>query len=164
MTVLKPCALDFAQLLHARQELETQARLHLTELQAQIRAMLEQRGYREVALRPLPDSPSQAEAAAETTVVVLARLPLDGLKAPVFRVQLPLVVTYSGQLVVQRAQINKLMVPQAFVQAFPSDPAQTADNLIQFLSEKYMEYLLQAVAGQESAFGPAPAEGRADRS
>jgi len=142
MTVFKPGALDFAQLLHVRQELEDQARPYLTRLQPQLRTVLEGRDYQEVHVRTAAESLQRPDVAAETTVVVVARLPLEGLKTPVFRVRLPLVVTYSGHLVVEAAQINKLTLRETFVQDIAVEGGQMADMLVQFFSERYMEYLL----------------------
>lgn len=146
MTATRPSALDFARILHARQELEGQAAAYLTELQAQIKVMLEGRGYQEVTVKPL-DAPAPEDVAAHVTVALLARLPLDGLKRPVVRVQVPLTVTYAGQLVVQGAQINRFTVTEPFAQPFSAGPAEMADGLVQFLSERYMAHLLQAGVG-----------------
>lgn len=144
MTLVRPCALDFAQLLHSRQELERQARPFLGELQSGIKAMLEERGFQEITLRPLTDAPAGQEVAADLILVILARLPLDGLKSPVFRMHLPLVVTYSGDLVVRDAQMNRFTVTEPFVRPLSTGPAPLAEELIQFLSERYMAHLLQA--------------------
>ncbi|WP_019586109.1 hypothetical protein [Deinococcus apachensis] len=150
MTANRPSALDFAQILRARQELEEQARAYLAELQVQLKVMLEARGYQEVTVKPL-DASANDEVAAAVTTVVLARLPLEGLKRPVFRVQAPLTVTYAGQLAVQGAQINRFMITEPFAQPFSTNPPEMADRLVQFLSERYMAHLLQA--GQDSPQG-----------
>lgn len=143
MTVFKPGALDFARLLHARQEFEDHAQLYLFQLQEQLGSVMEQRGYQEVRVRPLVDAPAPPDVAAAATVVVLARLPLEGLRSPVFKVQLPLVVTHSGQLTLQEAQINRFTVAEPFVQPLSIDGTEMADLIVQFLSERYMEHLLQ---------------------
>ena len=147
---LTPCALDFAQLLRARQEMEDRVRAYLADLQGQIKTALERRGYQDVSLRLLDGPPPSPDMAGTATLVILARLPLDGLKSPVFKVQVPLAVTYAGELRVQDAQINKFTVPGAFVQPIGTDVAHLADALIQGLSQRYMDHLLQT--------GPQPSQ------
>lgn len=142
MTPVTPSALDFARLLRARGELEARAQPYLAGVEAGIRSALERRGYEEVCLRRTLDAPPQEQVAAELTLVALARLPLAGLKTPVLKARLPVVVTYSEKVVVQGAQINRLTLPDPFVQPFPLEPEQVAEALVQFLSERYMEYLL----------------------
>lgn len=143
MSDVRPSALDFARLLHTRQELEERGRLYLAALQAQLKPVLERRGYQEVYVKPSGAPYPCANVAADALVVVVARLPLQDLKSPTFRVQLPLVVTYAGQLVVEGAQINKFTVDDPFSQDTSLDGAQMAERLVQFLSERYMEHLLR---------------------
>ncbi|WP_019588109.1 hypothetical protein [Deinococcus apachensis] len=137
-----PCALDFAQLLHARQEVERRAQTYLAELQTQIQAALEQRGYEDIRVRPLDGPPTTPDEAGGVTWLVLMRLPLDGLKSPVFRVQLPLAVTYGGELRVQGAQINEFTVPEVFVHPLGTDVGHVAEMLVQGLSQRYMDHLV----------------------
>lgn len=142
MTARRPSALDFARLLHTRQALEEQGRAYLTALQTELKPALERRGYQEVHVKPSAVGCPCAEAAADALVVVVARLPLQDLKSPTFRVQLPLVVTYSGRLVVAGAQINKFTVDEPFGQGTTLEAAQLAELLVQFLSDRYLEHLL----------------------
>lgn len=139
---------DFARLLLVRQELEDRAGPYLAELGAGLGAALEERGYREVSVR-LPHGTSPEPHAAAAAVVLLARLPQGGLRTPVLRVQLPLVVTYAGELVVRGAQVNRFTVAEAFVEPLSDASADTADRIIQFLSERYMDHLLGAGVGGE---------------
>ncbi|MBB5233277.1 hypothetical protein [Deinococcus budaensis] len=143
MTALRPSALDFARLLQTRQELEDRGRAYLAALQTEIKPALERRGYHEVHVKPSAAGCSRANAAADTLLVVVARLPLQALKSPTFRVQLPLVVTYSGRLIVEGAQINKFTVDEPFGQSLALEGAQMAELLVQFLSDRYMEHLLR---------------------
>jgi len=124
--------------------MEHRAQTYLTQLQSQIQVALEQRGYQDIRFRPL-DSPHRTpDVAGALTLLVLMRLPLDGLKSPVFRVQLPLAVSYAGKLTVQGAQINQMTLSEPFVAPLTTDPAHLAEQLVQGLGERYMTYLLQA--------------------
>lgn len=138
-----PCALDFALLLRARQEMESRAQAYPDELQAQITAALQRRGYQDVQLTLVDGPPLMPNLAGASTLVLLARLPLDGLKSPRFRVQVRLTVTYAGELLMKEAQINTFTVSEPFAQSLEADTAQVAEALIQGLSQRYMDYLLR---------------------
>ncbi|WP_139806680.1 hypothetical protein [Deinococcus hopiensis] len=142
--VPSPCALDFAQLLYIQQEAQNRAQTYLTELQAQIQVALEHRGYRDVDFQLLGHSLSTQEVAGAAVLLISMRLPLDGLKSPVFKVQLPLTVTYAGKLIVQGAQVNGFNVPEPFCHPLGPDTAQVAEMLVQGFSQRYMEHLLHS--------------------
>ena len=156
MTVVKPCALDFALMIHASQELECQAHLYLAALKVQIKIVLEERGFQEVCLESLVQPASSGAVAAGCTIVVLARLPFDKLNDPVLRMHLPLAVTYAGTLAVQEARINQFTVKLSFGQPLSSNPADLADQLVQFLSEQYMAHLRQVRSPSVRAILPNP--------
>ena len=75
------------------------------------------------------------------------RLPLDGLQSPVFKVQLPLAITHVGELQVHGAQINDFDVPESFVHPLDPNIMHVAQMLIQGLSQRYMDHLLQTGGG-----------------
>lgn len=148
MTLPTPNALDFARLLRARAELEARAQPYLAEVQAAVGAALERRGYEEVHVKRALDVPPQEDVAADLTLVAIARLPLEGprapvLKAPILKALVPMVVTYSERLVVRGAQVNRFCPADPFVQPVTQGPAQVGEALVQFLSERYMDHLLR---------------------
>ncbi|MFB9990442.1 hypothetical protein ACFFLM_00345 [Deinococcus oregonensis] len=144
VTELTPCALDFAQLLHARQKVEQRAQEYLVDLQYQIQRVLEQQGYQQVRFQRLDALPSGSEVAGAVTLLIFMQLPVDGLKDPNFRVQLPLVVTYNSTLLLKGAQINNFHVPEPFTHSLEADTRQGAELLVQGLSQRYMNHLLQS--------------------
>lgn len=137
-----PDAHDFARLLRARTELEDRARPYLSHVHVGIGTALERRGYTEVGVRRELDVPPQEHVAADLTLVAVARLPEAGLRTPVLKAHLPLVVTYSGTFIARGVQINRFALADPFVQPFALEAEQVAEALVQFLSERYMEYLL----------------------
>lgn len=139
---LTPDAHDFARLLRARAELEDRARPYLTRVQAEVGAALERRGYEEVGVRQVLEAPAHDHVAADLTLVAVARLPGTGLRTPLLKAQLPLTVTYDEQFVARNVQVNRLTVAEPFVQPFSLEAAQVAEALVQFLSERYMAYLV----------------------
>ena len=139
-----PCALDFARLLYVRQEAQHRAQKYLAELQTQIQVALEHRGYRDVRFQVLDGPRSTQEVAGAAMLLILMRLPLDGLKSPTFEVQLPLAVTYGGKLTVQGAQVNGFSVPEPFVHPLGAEVTEVAEMLVQGFSQRYMDHLLQS--------------------
>ncbi|WP_084047525.1 hypothetical protein [Deinococcus hopiensis] len=139
-----PCALDFAQLLYIQQEAQSQAQTYLTLLQAQIQVALEHRGYQDVDFQLLDSPLSTQEVAGAAVLLISMRLPLDGLKSPEFKVQLPLTVTYAGKLIVQGVHVNGFNVPEPFCHPLGPDTAQVAEMLVQGFSQRYMDHLLHS--------------------
>ncbi|WP_249394989.1 hypothetical protein [Deinococcus sp. QL22] len=105
--------------------------------------MLEQQGYQNIRFQRLCALSPGSEVAGAVTLLILMQLPLDGLKNPSFKVQLPLVVTYSNILLLQGAQINEFNVPESFTHPVGTDHRQVAELLVQGLSHRYMNHLLQ---------------------
>ncbi|WP_216324430.1 hypothetical protein [Deinococcus aestuarii] len=143
MTLPSPNALDFARLLRARAELEARAGPYLAGVQGAVGAALERRGFEEVHVRHALDVPPRENVAADLTLVAVARLPVEGLRSPVLKALLPMVVTYSERFVVEGARINRFCLPEPFTQPVTPDPAGVAEDLVQFLSERYMAHLLR---------------------
>ncbi|GGO32146.1 hypothetical protein GCM10008949_29200 [Deinococcus humi] len=119
------------------------AQTYLAQLQTQIQVVLEQQGYQDISLQPLEGSSATPDVAGSVMLLILMRLPLDGLQSPVFKVQLPLAVTHGRELRVHGAQINEFNVPESFVHPLEPDIMHVAQMLIQGLSQRYMDYLLQ---------------------
>ncbi|WP_102128150.1 hypothetical protein [Deinococcus planocerae] len=143
MILPTPSALDFARLLRTRAELEARAGPYLAVVQEAVGAALERRGYEAVHVKRALDVPAQESVAADVTLVAIARLPLEGLRTPVLKALVPMVVTYSERFVVRDAQINRFCLPEPFIQPVTLDPARIGDDLVQFLSERYMAHLLR---------------------
>jgi len=150
-----PYALDFAELLQARQEMERLARTYLNDLLTQIRVALEKLGYQEIHFELL-DVLLPPEIAAGTRAVISMRLPSARLKDPVFNVCLPLMVSDVQKLQVQDAQINHFIVPESFIHPLDTDLAHVAEILVQGLCQRYMNHLRQTGGCSSLPFSPDP--------
>lgn len=138
-----PGALDVARVLAVCERRQEQIAVYLPAFRQGTVEALEELGYREIDAQLAGQPPACAEVAVAAALSVLMKLPGSELKRPDFSLNLPLALTYGGELRISGAEIGGFAVRETFVHSLEADPAQVALAMTHGLSRLYMAHLLK---------------------